>query len=116
MDRNALHQEHREWLSQLDFYQDEIKIFQNELCGVIQQHPDYLHMIEHVDEYRSILLRKLQRIDDLRHTIMLHERQLVKEEPQDEHEHDEVRSTMEHFVQAFESMKANFRRFVSRNN
>lgn len=110
------HQEHRDWLSQLDFYQDQIKIFQNELCGVIQEHPDYLQKIEHVDEYRAILLRKLQRIDDLRHDIMRHERQLAAEHNPGAEVHEEVRSAVENFVQDFEAMKMNFRRFVSRNN
>lgn len=116
MDKTMLHQEHRAWLSQLDFYQDEIKIFQNELCSVIQEHPDYLQKIEHVDEYRAILLRKLQRIDDLRHAIMLHERQLVGTALPSEDDHDDVRSELENFIRNFESMKVNFRRFVSRNN
>ena len=34
------HKEHKEWLSQLDFYDNEIKIFQNELSIIVDRHPD----------------------------------------------------------------------------
>lgn len=116
MKQDSQHQEHRAWLSQLDFYQDEIKIFQNELSGVVQQHPNYLNMVEHVEEYRGILLRKLQRIDDLRHIIVLHDRALARQDSSLELGHAEVKNRVATFVQDFESMKANFRRFVAHNN
>ena len=116
MNWDTPHQEHREWLSQLDFYQDEIKIFQHDLMDVVQKHPNYFHMVEHVDEYRSILLRKIQHIDDLRHRIMLHVRHLALEHQEIQDTHEVLKSEMENFVQDFEEMKGNFRRFVSRNN
>lgn len=116
MNSDLQHQEHRKWLSQLDFYQDEIKIFQHELMDVVQRHPNYFQMVEHVDEYRAILLRKIQHIDDLRHRIMLHERHLALEHQEIQSTHDELKLEIEAFVRDFEEMKANFRRFVSRNN
>ena len=67
------HREHREWLSTLDFYQDEIKIFQKELFIVLTQHPDLPSIIEHVEEYRALFLRKLKTIDEIRYRIARHE-------------------------------------------
>lgn len=117
MNQQTKHQQHREWLSQLNFYGDEIKIFQNELLEVVQSHPDFFRMIEHVDEYRAILLRKLEHIDDLRYRIILHERKLASaEQDTNEEDHEAVKQQMETFVKEFEEMKVNFRRFVSRNN
>lgn len=72
-----VHQEHKEWLQQLNFYQDEIKFFQNELAMVLHKHLDRFEFIENVDEYKNIFLKKLQHIDELRHKIILHEKALV---------------------------------------
>ena len=68
-DITHIHQEHRDWLSKLDFYQDELKIFQNELAQVIRRFPRRMSLLEHVDEYRKILLKKLEHIDDFRNSI-----------------------------------------------
>ncbi len=116
MNEQVQHQEHREWLSQLDFYQDEIRIFQQELGKVIREHPDFFRLVEHVEEYRSILMRKLERVDDLRYRISLHERQLADGLAEVSDAHEQTRVEMERFVHDFEAMKTNFRRFVSRNN
>ncbi|MDX1943038.1 MAG: hypothetical protein SFU99_20915 [Saprospiraceae bacterium] len=116
MDQNSIHQQHRQWLSQLDFYEDEVKIFREELLGVVQKHPNYFRMVEHVDEYRTILMRKLEHIDNLRHQIVLHERNLVEHENIAMSDHNILKTAIENFVQDFEAMKANFRRFVSHND
>lgn len=116
MNEHVTHQEHRQWLSQLDFYEDEIRIFRRELLGVVQMHPDYFYMVEHVDEYRAILLRKLEHIDQLRHQIILQERKLIDKEVSNTNDHEALRHSMETFVQNFEEMKTSFRRFVAHND
>ncbi len=113
------HQEHRDWLSKLDFYQDEIQIFQRELMQVLHRHPNYLSIIEHVDEYRRILLKKLEKIDEFRREIILHEKRLSRTlDPTAEGlwDHGEVRNEIAVFFKEFEAMKTNFRRFVAFNN
>ena len=113
------HQEHRKWLSTLDFYQDEIKIFQHELLQVLHRHPNLLGIIEHVDEYRRIFLKKLEHIDDFRHRIILHERALVSDQISsitESRDHSEAREEIFQFFKDFETLKGNFRRFVAHNN
>lgn len=113
------HQEHRQWLSELDFYQDQIKIFQNELLQVLHRHSNYLGIIEHVDEYRRIFIKKLEHIDDFRHRIILHEKKLCENLPpanQDLWDHKEVANEILEFFKNFEILKRNFRRFVAHNN
>lgn len=104
-------QEYRDWLSQLNFYQDEIKIFQNELLRVIHKHPDYLAIVEHVEEYRAIFLRKLQHIDDLRHQLLLLHHPPSSIEPP-----EKLKLKIEQFTTAMEELKVNFRRFASHND
>lgn len=114
-----MHKDHRNWLSQLNFYQDEIKFFQNELVNVIHSHMNSLSIIESVDEYKSIFLKKLARIDDLRHQITKHELELAstRGETSAYHEmHQQTRSDFMRFVEEFEMMKKNFKRFAAYND
>lgn len=114
MDIQLNSQEHRDWLSQLNFYQDEIKIFQMELLRVVHSNPNDFQTIEHVEEYRAILLKKLHHIDDLRHRLMYHQWKLTQPEPLEEHK--ALKSDIEAFIEDMEALKTNFRRFASRND
>ena len=114
------HQKHLEWMHQLDYMQDQIKIFQHELMRVIHEHPDYMSIVEHVDEYRSILMRKLQHIDDYRTKIALQERVLGGARPDSLLLRSEsfglLEAELEEFFKSFDSLKATLRRFVSRHD
>lgn len=113
------HQEHRDWLSQLDFYQDQVLIFQKELTEVVRKHPHLLSIIEHVDEYRKILIKKLDRIDDFRHEILRHEKLLSDMELAEgalTSDHDKVRTHLTDFIDSFEQFKVSFRRFAAHND
>ena len=113
------HQEHRNWLSQLDFYQDQVLIFQKELTEVVRKHPQLWSIIEHVDEYRKILIKKLEHIDDFRYQILLHEKHLFETWDQENYlldDHAKVREQLEAFLKEFEEFKSNFRRFAAYND
>ena len=112
------HKEHREWISSLDFYQDEIGIFQKELEKVLFEFPDLYSIIEHVDEYQNILSKKLSQISGFRIQIILHERHLTDRESINELDlwgHAKIRGEFEKFVTDFEKLKVNFRGFVSKH-
>ena len=111
------HKEHKEWLGKIDFYQDQIKIFQKELSMVIHQHPDLFSVIEHVDEYRNILLKKLGKLDDLRRQIILHEKKVAEDINTDAiglWDHLEVRKQINAFEKQYEKQRKRFRKFVAR--
>ena len=121
MDKDKLtsqyHKEHKEWLSQLDFYIDEIKIFQKELSLIMDRHPDQFSITEHSDEYNQIFQRKLDEINKLKLQLNLHEHELTKgNEPlsDDLWDHETTRLNVVDFVARFEKLKKNFKRFVSR--
>ncbi|MBT8220211.1 MAG: hypothetical protein KJP00_10310 [Bacteroidia bacterium] len=114
-----MHKDHRNWLSQLNFYQDEIKFFQNELASVIQSHMGSLSIIESVDEYKGIFLKKLEKIDDLRHAIASHESSMAASYVDSEafrKQHQEIRKRLLAFVEEFEMLKKNFKRFAAHND
>ncbi|MBK8656711.1 MAG: hypothetical protein KBG02_08610 [Haliscomenobacter sp.] len=117
--RSSPHQEHRDWLSQLDFYSEELRIFERELQKVIQEHPDLLSIIEHVDEYREILVRKKLHIQDFKARILGHEQQMGNDpEPSGEEEsvHRLLKSELSDFQKSMEDLKRSFRRFVAYND
>ena len=112
------HKEHREWISSLNFYQDEIRIFQKKLEKVLFEYPDLYSIIEHVDEYQNILSKKLVQINNFRRQIILHERHLSDSKSINELDlwgHTETREKLEEFTTDFEKLKVNFRGFVSKH-
>ncbi|MBK6948926.1 MAG: hypothetical protein IPH16_13500 [Haliscomenobacter sp.] len=117
--RPSPHQEHREWFSQLDFYSDELRVFELELQKVIQEHPDLLSIIEHVDEYREILDRKKLHIQDMEARIVDHEQRMgINPAPSGEEEnvHQVLKSELSDFQKSMEDLKRSFRRFVAYND
>ena len=121
MDKKELsrvhHQEHRQWLSQLNFYEDEIKIFQKELSMIVERNPSQYSISEHAEEYNKIFRKKLKKIFQLKEQLNLHEKGLssgkisINDELWD---HEETRLNISKFIRKIEDLKKNFKRFVSR--
>lgn len=114
------HRKHLEWLRHLDYMQDQVNIFQHELMRVVHTHPDYMSIAEHVDEYRGILLKKLQHIDEFRVGIAVQERVLGGARPDtlflESSAFGNMVVELEAFFAAFDELKSNLRRFVSRHD
>lgn len=113
------HREHLDWLNELNFYQDQIKILQNDLLAVLHKKADSLSIIEHLEEYRMILLKKLEIIDILRHQIILQEKILstdLKLSSDLLWDHRELRMKVKEFEKDFDTMKQNLRRFAAYND
>ena len=118
--KDQRHRQHIEWLHRLDFTQDQIGIYQAELSRVLQQQEGNLSIIEHVEEYREILMRKLHHIDELRAQIQVQERQLSglyhPERLAEEWPTEQLALHFDDFLQDFESLRNTLRRFVSRHD
>lgn len=110
-----LHQEYREWLSLLDFYDEEIRIFNLELEEVSREHPALLSILEHVEEYTHILERKKARISAFR-TQLHHVEQAIQNQRIQPETHRALGSAIRGFSNDLEEMKQNFRRFVAHND
>lgn len=117
-DKLFIHKEHVEWTSKLDYYQDEIKFFQNELFQVIKANPNDFSIMEKVDEYRKLFMKKLSQIDEIRNSIFLHEHKLVVS-PNDKsliQDHHLVRNEFYEYGKNYDVLKNNFRRFASHHD
>jgi len=114
------HREHVEWLAGLDFAEDQIQIFEKELSRVLLQNPDRMPVIEHVEEYRSILDKKMHRVAELREQTGEWERRLGQDTSGagggDWAARDMHKQAVEQFFADFETLKNTLRRFVSRND
>jgi hypothetical protein len=116
--KEVQHRQHLEWLSKLDFYREQIAIFQNELQQVVREHPQLLSIIEHVDEYRSILIRKKIHLEQLRQKIQEEQQALLSggQEAKGQDAHLMLSADLQDFFDEMESLKPTFRRFVAYND
>lgn len=114
---NVHHQEHRQWLSQLDFYEDEIKIFQKELDKILQKPLSQFSLTEHAEEYNRIFDKKLEKIKRLKEQLTFHEKGISSgnmEMNTELWDHEETRLNISTFIKNTEDLKKNFKRFLSR--
>lgn len=120
LDPTPKHHEHQEWTQQLAFYESEIQFFEKELNRILDKHGDLPTIMGHVDEYHQIFERKRKWMAEIRHQIERHEGELVKDPKHTTVDsvqgHAEVREMMEELEDNFGKLKANFRRFASRND
>ena len=112
------HEEHREWMNQLQFYQEQIHVFKKELNIVLTNYTGSYSIIEHVDEYRNIFQKKLDLIKNFQHQIQQHEKHIahaVENWEEELWDHQELRGAIENFENDFQQLKTNFKGFVARH-
>ena len=70
-----LHSEHQEWQSKINFYKDELKIFDNELAHLAKVTPtrETLASIEH---FQNQFIRQREVLDILRHDFKQYENEI----------------------------------------
>ncbi len=71
-----LHHEHQEWINKLEFYKDELKIFQNRLDEIATKNTGKSVMQE-VEHFQNQFLIHKNKIQNLKHEINREERQLL---------------------------------------
>lgn len=118
---NDLHFEHTLWLRQLDFYRDEVGIFENRLEELVQRW-DQHDVLAQLERFQNQFIREREVIDILQHDIRAHENSLAayaKEHPiaiEQVHfaDHEGLRERMARFRQIFEDLKQDFMVFVAK--
>jgi hypothetical protein len=109
-----VHREHLLWLNELNFYQDEIKFFQNQIIRLILHHLQEINM-ERVGEFRQEFFQYLKLIDDFRFQIYFHEKKLAEKsintEVEDDNDHQYMRQEVTEFEKSFMDLRERFRRF-----
>lgn len=120
MENNSLlfqvHKQRQDWQKKLDFYQDELLILRKELFITSEAHPDLPSVIEHVQEYRQIIKKKLDHIDEFKFKLLMNEKQTDTSD--DQKMKDQIKEFEEEFnsfEQKIIELKGHLRRFISRN-
>ena len=116
--QTKFHVDHKLWSQSLDFYVSEIEFFKRELSQVVMKNDQSYSKIEYVEEYKVIFQKKLDHIQELREAISNHEKKLgdCSNEEQDTEHHNAMKIKFDEFVNRFETLKKNFRRFASHND
>lgn len=120
----ALHSEHRYWLSELNFIQDEIKFFQNKLATLAAYNKDNKKIQDNIKLYKDKYIELLTKVDNFRYEIMTHEKVLgeklelanrLQENIGIEDEHHKAKEEIEEFIMEYKNWKHNFEEFLGKN-
>ena len=117
----TLHSEHREWLSKLDFYKDDIMILRKRIEEIAMKNTsrDVLAMIEH---FQNQFIIQRNEVDEFHHAIREHENEIeraVLKNPvalnrQRLADHPEMRERMERFEIIFHDLRMELVHFLAK--
>jgi hypothetical protein len=117
----TLHEENKEWLSDLLFYQDDIKVMKNRLEEIATKNTskDILAQVEH---FQNQFIIQIDTIDHLKHDLNINNdainREIQKNDVALEHrkmeDHAALREKVTYFTKNFSLLKAEFNAFLSK--
>ena len=114
-----LHLEYQIWMNELNFYKEEIRIFESHLEMIIDKLDDVVAKSK-VEQFQNKFIREKEVIDELKHKLHVSERQLVffvKEysglglESIKMDNHGKLRDEMITFRKIYTELKQDFRGF-----
>ena len=70
-----LHFEHKNWLSEIEYWKDELKFFKNRLSEVVSRWSDK-DILARCEQYQNQFIMHREILDILRHDIKAHENEL----------------------------------------
>lgn len=113
-----IHSDHKRWMSEVEFYEDEIKFFLRELNVVLLKNEGSFSMLENVQEYQGILKKKMLKLEKIREEIEFQKRIFDVDEimPENIEYHLILQEKFTEVVANFEKIKKNLKRFASHND
>ncbi len=120
-DYGEIHKEHRQWLTDLNFYHDELKYYQNQLAQVAARSEIDEQYHQKIIDFKSRFFQTLEKIDRLRYTIYKHEKELADHEKLAERtqihvneDHHSKKADFKNFVKDYEELKQDFNNFLEK--
>lgn len=115
-----LHFDHQMWLNSLQFYKEELSIFEGRL-GEVSFRNSSIDVKARVEHFQNQFIRQHEVIDILRHDINAHENELAnyaKEHPVAlEHvyfsNHSDLEDRMATFVKIWKELRMDYMKFLS---
>lgn len=116
-----LHFEHVKWRSELAFWKDELKSFNNRLDELVTRWSK-IEVLKHLEHYQNEFILHKGIIDDLLEEIEIHETRIAAQTKTEGHvldaylvkKHFEFRSKMETQRQIYADLKKEFFSFLSK--
>jgi hypothetical protein len=113
------HEEHLKWVNELKFFEDELVIFERRLSEVVGNKSNK-GMFPGVEQFQNKFVRQKEVLDELKHEIKLHEKNLSETLKNGETEswtptikHKQIADRMETFRRLFKEMKDEFYPFLT---
>ncbi len=118
-----IHFEHQQWERELDFYDDEIKIFKNRLAEILHKSQDREFLVE-LDHFENRFRIHHSKIEAFKHRIRAHEINMARHYQAGENAMDRVlydyhldfREQIQTEREMYHDLKKEFFRFVTKNN
>jgi hypothetical protein len=115
------HQKHQDWLSRLDFYKEEIQILKERLQEITSKNNSSEVLVD-VEHFQNQFIVQRNNIDELAHSIKVHEAKIVKEiesnpvavEHRKMEAHEEEEDFMTYFEKNFSELRETYNRFAAK--
>ena len=117
-----LYFEQKIWVNELQFYKDEVKLFEKRLTELVNKNTGQEMLIQ-LERFQNKFIREKEVIDTLRHDIKAHENELedfarTHDEIAIEHtrftDHSDLREEFTTFKKLYAELKEEFMRFLVR--
>lgn len=113
-----LHVEHFQWLENLKFYEDELKILRERISEIAGKNTKK-SVLKQVEHFQNAMIIQRNEIDELKHLIHVHEEYIEKNiannpaaDRKNLNDHVKERERMEIFEKLFKEMKDEMNTFL----
>lgn len=112
-----LHFEHRLWANELNFFADELKIYEHRLEELVNKYTKQ-EMLAELEQFQNQFIRQKEVLDELRHNIKVHEQKIGQalqrgeEAPTDPSFHEYMSGEVTSFRNIYKDLKTNFYDFM----
>ena len=112
------HFEHSLWTKELNFFADELKIYEHRL-EALSLAPIGHEAMSKLEQFQNKFIRQKEVLDTLTHDIHLHEQRISialqkgNEVPLDEALHEDLKNQMDTFKSIYNGLKADFMTYLA---
>lgn len=111
------HFEHKIWMNELNFFEDEVKIYEHQLEELVKK--DNREMMPQLEHFQNSFIRQKEVLDQLKHDIHEHERKIAgilanvtNLSDQVKQDHEDARDQVETFKKIFNELKGEYLQFL----
>ena len=117
-----LHFEHTIWLKELEFFEGELKFFENRLSDLVMRYRA-VEVLAQLEQFQNQFIRQKEVLDKLLRDIRVHEQSISLKlknsdglNPPLLNDHSEMRERMSDFRKIYAELKEKFFRFLTKWN